>query len=87
MKKLPGFKDHNCYCEQKIAYNFLWRDAHINNRSIEQIIYAIDRFYTEQFKRYDIQVIKKCITDNYDKYIKKPFIASSYQEIAEQLPL
>ena len=30
MRKLPKFAEHNCYCEQKIAYNYLFAYAHIN---------------------------------------------------------
>jgi len=87
MRKLPGFKDHKCYAEQKIAYNYLFSQAHINEWSIDRILYNIDNFNTDKLKRYDITAIKKCITDNYINYMKKPFIAGSYQEIAEKLPL
>ena len=83
MRKLPKFADHGCYCEQKIAYNYLFAYAHINECSLDLILSLFDN--NDKLKKYDIQAIKKCITDNYDKYVKKPFIAGSYQEIAEQL--
>lgn len=85
MRKLPDFKNHNCYCEQMIAYNHLFSYAHINEWPLNYILKTIDN--NEKIKKYDIQAIKKCIKDNYDKYMKKPFIAASYNEIAEQLPL
>lgn len=84
MKKIRG---HKCFKEQKIAYNFLFRDVNINNRSLEDIITSIDKYYTDQLQKYDIAVIKKCIINNYDAYVKKPFIAWSYEEIAEKLPI
>ena len=87
MRKLPSFNQHGCYCEQKVAYNFLFTDAHINGMSLESILIAIDKFYSEKLKKYDVQAIKDCISANYDNYIKKPFIASSYNEITEKLPL
>jgi hypothetical protein len=76
-----------CKREQKIAYNFLFTDAHINKMSLEKILYCIDKFHTEKLKKFNIDLIKQCIIKNYENYIKKPFIASSYEEIAEKLPL
>ena len=83
MRKLPKFADHGCYCEQKIAYNHLFSYAYINGWPLDYILKTIDN--NEKIKKYDITAIKSCIIKNYDNYIKKPFIAGSYQEIAEQL--
>lgn len=88
MKKLPNFSQHGCYCEQKIAYNFLFTDAHINRLPLNAVLAHIDRNYIDLWlKKYDISAIKACIAANYDSYVKRPFIASSYGEIAKQLPL
>ena len=88
MRKLPKFTEHNCYCEQMIAYNHLFSYAHINGWPLDYILKCVQNANDRgELKKYDIQAIKNCITKNYDKYIKKPFIAGSYSEIAEQLPL
>lgn len=87
MRKLPSFNRHGCYCEQKVAYNFLFSQAHINGWNLECILNGIDKFYLEKLKRYDIPAVKACISANYDSFIKKPFIASSYNEITVRLPL
>lgn len=86
MRKLPNFNSHNCYCEQKIAYNFLFT-AHINTTKLETIISMIDNHYKDTLKKYDVGAIKNCITKNYNDYMQKPFIACNYSEIAEKLPL
>lgn len=85
MRKLPRFTEHNCYCEQKIAYNYLFSYAHINDWPLDYILKCADN--NNKIKKYDITAIKSCIIKNYDNYIKNPFIAGSYKQIAEQLPL
>lgn len=54
---------------------------------LDRIIKQIDKYYTEQLKAFNIELIKQCITKNYESYKAKPFIAWSYSEIAEKLPL
>lgn len=76
-----------CYQEQKIAYNFLFSDAHINGMTKDFILNSIDKHYTEKFKKFNIPAIKECINKNYDNYILHPFIAGSYNELSEKLPL
>jgi len=89
MRKLPDFKNHNCYCEQKIAYNFLFSYAHINECPLNVILGLFNGSdaYVKKFEKYDLEAIKNCILKNYEQYVNKPFIASSYKEISEQLPL
>jgi hypothetical protein len=83
----PKEEKMNCKKEQKIAYNFLFRDCHINEMPLDRMIKQIDKYYTEQLKAFNIELIKQCITKNYESYKAKPFIAWSYSEIAEKLPL
>jgi hypothetical protein len=76
-----------CYKEQVVAYNFLFRDAHINGMTKDFILNEIDKYYTEELKKFDISAIKECINKNYDNYILHPFITGSYEELGEKLPL
>jgi len=87
MKKLPNFKQHGCYYEQKIAYDFLFTEAYIDKTPLNKILKFIDKYYTKQLEKYDILAIKKCISSNYNNYIEHPFTAYNYNIIAERLPL
>jgi len=86
--KISEAKKHFDYiAEKKIAYNHLFSNAHINGRSLESILSNIDKYHAEKLKlkKYNIDIIKSCIAKNYNNYIKKPFIAGSFNEIAENL--
>ena len=73
--------------EKKIAYNYLFSQAHINGRSLESILTSIDKYDIEKLKKHNIEMIKRCIAKNYENYIKKPFIAATFNEIAERLAI
>ena len=80
-----------CKREQKVAYNFLFSDCHINGMNLESILKDVDYhqenrvdFIKHKFKT---DLIKQCIIKNYEQYKQKPFIAGSYSEIADKLPL
>ena len=87
MKKIRGFKDHGCTQEQKIAYNYLFYKAHISGMEKENVIKSIDDNKDLKTKKLDTEAIKTIIENHYDEYIKKPFIANSYIEIAEKLTI
>jgi len=78
-------KYFNCIAEKKVAYDYLFRKAHINGMSLERILQSIDKYDIEKLKKYDVDIIKNCIAKNYESYIKKPFIAESFNEIADNL--
>jgi hypothetical protein len=73
--------------EKKIAYNYLFSKAHISGRSLESILTSIDKYDLEKLKKHNIDMIKSCIAKNYESYIKKPFIAANFNEIAERLAI
>jgi hypothetical protein len=80
-----------CKIEQKIAYNILFADGHINEISLNHTLKRVDMFHADEvvkkYKNFDVELLKQCIAKNFDTYVKNPFIAGSYEEIAEKLPL
>ena len=91
MRKLPGFKKHGCYCEQKIAYNYLFYQAHINETPQEKVIQNIEENFNAGGKlnheRYNMAAVQQIVSKHYDSYTAKPFIAGAYEDIAEKLTL
>jgi len=69
----------------KLAYNFLFV-ADINNQTLEQTLkhYDISKNLkgNARLLRYESEV-KEVIQRNHEQYIKKPFIASSYEQIEQ----
>jgi hypothetical protein len=67
----------------KLAYNFLFR-AHINDETLEQTIKGYDTSKilkgNSRLLKYENEV-KEVIKNNHAKYLLKPFIASSYEQI------
>ena len=91
MRKLPGFKKHGCYCEQKLAYNYLFYQAHINKVPQEKVIQSIEENFNASGKinheRYNMAAVQQIVSNHYDGYIAKPFIACDYEDIAQKLKL
>ena len=84
--KISEAKKHfNHIAEKKVAYDYLFSKAHINGMCLERILLYIDKYDLDKLKKYDVDIIKSCIAKNYESYIKKPFIAESFNEIAEKL--
>lgn len=73
-----------CSKAQKIAYNFLFSDCNINECSLEQTLNHIDNC-TEKLIIKLRNDIKEIVILNFEKYKLKPFIAMSYQQIADEL--
>lgn len=80
-------KYFNNISEKKIAYNYLFSNANINGKSLESILTSIEKYDIEKLKKHNIDMIKNCIAKNYESYIKKPFIAATFNEIAEKLAI
>jgi hypothetical protein len=78
-------KYYDYIAEKKIAYNYLFSNGHINGMNLERILQSIDKYDIEKLKKYDVDIIKSCIVENYESYMKKPFIAGTFNEIAENL--
>ena len=82
MKKIfPNIK------EQMVAYNCLFSHAHINKCNLEQCVKLVDDKEELKSKKYNIELIKNCITKYFDSYVSKMFIACSYSEVAEKLAM
>lgn len=71
--------------EKKVAYNFLFSYGHINNKESEFIINIINKDYSKTLKGLNLELVKKYILNNCEKYKTKPFIATSYDEINEKI--
>jgi hypothetical protein len=80
-----------CTREQKMAYNILFTDAYINKLTLKTVLEFVDKYHgpemQKKHKNIDIDAIKRCVSRNYEQYTKKPFIADSYEEIRDRLPL
>jgi len=73
--------------EYKIAYNFLFTDAHINDCTLDTILKNIDTHDKVKSLKLNMNNIKAIVINNYTRYKAKPFIASSYDEIVYQLKI
>lgn len=89
MGKIAEMNAANCKKEQVIAYNFLFRDAHINEVPLEKIIPNIERFYGEKLrtKKLDVALIQRYVSGSYESYMQRPFMAGRYDEIAQKIIL
>ena len=70
-----------------VAYNCLFSHAHINKCNLDQCVKLVDDKEELKSKKYNIELIKNCITKYFDSYVSKMFIACSYSEVAEKLAM
>lgn len=86
LHKINGIDLKTCSAEQKIAYNLAfsygeyYKDA---DRLME--LYRLGYVYKQD--RYNEEAIKTALHNGLEKYLEKPFIASSYEIIGKTFTL
>ena len=92
--KIPNIDKLVCCAEQKIAYNlaFSTRD-HILRCGLngEQAVAETMKFWHSsgegQNSKYNSETIHAALAGGLENYLKKPFIASNYEQIGKAFPL
>jgi len=82
-KELDQKKQNRLNRNKKVAYNFLQRDS--GRETAEEIILSIDKYYLEKLEKCNIDLVKKYITDNYNNYKEKSFIAQEHSDINNRI--
>ena len=98
LHKIPGVPMEVCSAEQKIAYNLAFRlhinrgdeclvlPDERKEKAIEQLSKeAMEGYrsaYTYKPGKYNEEAIFSCLSSSLTKYLEKPFIAASYNQIS-----
>ena len=91
--KIRGVDKEICTAEQKMAYNLVWANGDCLKRS-DMDDYAGIMWLLKMYRlsanyepgKYNEDAIFCCLRAGMIDYLKKPFIASSYEEIGKAFP-
>ena len=91
--KISGVDKSICTAEQKIAYNLAFSHSDYIKRSDMTIPEAVNKMlelyragYDYKPNKYNEDAIFSCLNAGLLDYLKKPFIASSFDQIGKAFP-